>query len=223
MMTPNWAITSTTILSQTTTRTRSRVLHQSLNWSSRGTTFSRKRLRTSRTECRRTASPAIVSYLWAARVKRRPRAVILPLANWRRSETKRARNWTLSSEYSSPRRSGSLAGVSHSARIHVQMSATWLSFPLLMLFPGWCPISEGGVTSHKRFVLGLVKSTGPACCFLLHVQICNIVTAGFHLSFLFLHCNEHLHAFWNSIVPVVLQLFFVIAHNTIHLFFFSLS
>lgn len=173
MTTQNWAITSITILSQTATRTRSRVLHPSLNWSSRGTTFSRKRLRTSRTECRRTASPAIVSYLWAARVKRRPRAVTLPPANWRRSETKRARNWTLSSEYSSPRRSGSLADVSHSTHIHVQMSATWLSFPLLMLFPGWCPISEGGVTSHKPFVLSLVKSTGHACCF---CYMCKSVT-----------------------------------------------
>lgn len=153
-ITQNWAITST-ILSQTLTR--SRVLRPSLNRSSRGTTFSRMRSRISRTECRRTASPAIVSCLWAARVKRRPHAATLPPASWRRSETKRARNWTLSSECSSPRRSGNLADVSNRTRAHVQMSATWLSFPLPMLFPGWCPIGKGGVTSHKCFVLGLEK------------------------------------------------------------------
>lgn len=153
MITQNWKTTSPTILSQTTTTwTRSWVLCQSLNRSSKGTTSSWMRLRTSRTEFRRTASPARASSLWAVRVKRRPRAATLPPASWKKSETKRARSWTLNSECSSPRRSGNLEDVSNYT--HVQTSATKHCSSVSIISSldalSWTASNK---VSHQRFVL----------------------------------------------------------------------
>uniref|UniRef100_A0A672RIX9 Integrator complex subunit 6-like n=1 Tax=Sinocyclocheilus grahami TaxID=75366 RepID=A0A672RIX9_SINGR len=50
------------------------------------------------------------------------------------------------------------------------------------------PRSKGD--QPQTLCLGPCEINWP-CLLLLHVQICNIVTAGFYLSFLFLHCNKY--------------------------------
>ncbi len=113
-------------------------------------------------ECRRTASPAIVSYLWAARVKRRPCSVTLPpcqlkkIRNQESQELNSELQVLITKEIRKP-------GRRESQRTFMCRCLLLDSFPLLILFP--LSKSEGGVTSHKRFVLGIVKSTGHACCF----------------------------------------------------------